>query len=169
MATAVMTVTFVVRGGFVLLGQHKRGHLVGRWNGFGGRVDANQDDDITSAAIRELFEESRLTVRRDDMCKAASLTIDSVRIGLVRLHVYVTPVVYGQEQETAEMKPQWFPLGELPYADMWSSDVIWLPRVLEGERLCGELVLDGDDIPVRTQIGPTSQAFLMENDRIVRA
>jgi len=29
------------------------------------------------------------------------------------------------------MKPQWWDILEIPYEQMWESDKIWLPRILE--------------------------------------
>jgi 8-oxo-dGTP diphosphatase len=40
------------------------------------------------------------------------------------------------------MKPQWFPIKDVPYNKMWDDDQYWLPRVLAGEHLQAEFIFD---------------------------
>lgn len=42
------------------------------------------------------------------------------------------------------MQPAWFKLREIPYALMWSGDILWLPRVLAGEKLLAEFMFTPD-------------------------
>lgn len=51
---------------WILLGLKQRGFGMGRWNGFGGKV---QSDDVSPkmAAIRELHEESGLIVNESEV------------------------------------------------------------------------------------------------------
>ncbi|MEK7542897.1 MAG: hypothetical protein AAB503_01145 [Patescibacteria group bacterium] len=32
-------------------------------------------------------------------------------------------------------KPKWFSFDEIPYAEMWPDDALWLPKVLKGEKV----------------------------------
>ncbi len=48
----------------------KRGFGIGKWNGFGGKIEAGET--IEAAAIRELFEESALEVKPADLMKRGS-------------------------------------------------------------------------------------------------
>ena len=50
----------------VLLGLKKRGFGVGKWNGFGGKVEAT-DASIVAAAAREVLEEANVHVRSEDL------------------------------------------------------------------------------------------------------
>lgn len=50
----------------VLLGEKKRGFGMGKWNGFGGKVDPG-DASIVAAAAREIQEEANVTVRERDL------------------------------------------------------------------------------------------------------
>jgi 8-oxo-dGTP diphosphatase len=35
-------------------------------------------------------------------------------------------------------------MDEIPYAEMWADDILWLPRVLAGETVSGYFLFDGD-------------------------
>jgi len=48
--TKLYTLTIIRNNGNILLGMKKRGFGVGRWNGFGGKV--NSDETILEAAKR---------------------------------------------------------------------------------------------------------------------
>ena len=38
----------------------------------------------------------------------------------------------GEAHETEEMDPKWYGIDEIPYAEMWEDDPIWLPGVVAG-------------------------------------
>lgn len=57
----ILTLCMVMKDGKLLLGMKKRGFGMGRWNGFGGKVEAGES--IEEAAKREVFEESGLVAR----------------------------------------------------------------------------------------------------------
>ena len=51
----------------VLLGLKKRGFGKDKWNGFGGKVETENKETIMTSVIRELKEESGLTVQPSDL------------------------------------------------------------------------------------------------------
>ena len=51
----------VASDGRILLGRKRRGMGYGKWNGFGGKIEAGET--MRECAARELFEECGLTVR----------------------------------------------------------------------------------------------------------
>ena len=63
----------------------------------------------------------------------------------MEVHFYFCYKWEGEPEETEEMRPQWYNLDKLPYEKMWSDDIHWLPRVLKGERLEGELYFNEDN------------------------
>jgi 8-oxo-dGTP diphosphatase / 2-hydroxy-dATP diphosphatase len=113
----------------------KRGFGEGRWNGTGGKV--REGEAIEAAAIREAQEELGLDIQ--GLAKVAELSFtfphqpdfDQV------VHVYLSDSWSGEPTESDEMRPQWFQADSIPYAEMWSDDVLWLPHVLEGAKLRG--------------------------------
>jgi len=56
-----LTLAFIERDGAVLLGMKKRGFGMGKWNGFGGKVEPS-DASIVAAAAREVCEEANVSV-----------------------------------------------------------------------------------------------------------
>jgi 8-oxo-dGTP pyrophosphatase MutT (NUDIX family) len=147
------TLLFLRRGGKVLLAMKKRGFGEGRWNGVGGKVEA--DESTLEAAIREAQEEIKVTPRNPmhmgtlTFHYAPSLNNSGMH---VRCEVYVCDNWGGKPTETEEMAPQWFPVNELPLGQMWADDRFWLPLVLEGKRVEAAFDFDAAEKVIRHQV-----------------
>ena len=64
----VLTLVFLRDATRVLLGMKKRGFGVGKWNGFGGKVEPGET--VVEAAAREVREECGYCVKTEDLgCK----------------------------------------------------------------------------------------------------
>lgn len=128
----------------LLLGYKKRGFGEGRWNGFGGKVEAGET--ITEGAVRELKEESGINVTEESVHKVADLefTFDGQDI-LMHVHVFLVQSFTGTPVETEEMRPQWFPVDKLPYSLMWPDDSLWVPVVLRGGKVRGTVHFQDHD------------------------
>lgn len=132
----------LVRRGEVCLAMKKRGFGMGKWNGYGGKVQDGES--LREAAAREVREESGVAIDPRDLIPCGDIEF------YFRDHPEFNQCVYlftaarwtGEPQETEEMKPQWFPIGELPFHAMWIGDVTWMPRVLRGKRVSGEFHYD---------------------------
>ena len=57
------------------------------------------------------------------------------------------------KQQSDEFTPIWFDLDEIPYDEMPEDDVIWYPRVLNGETLAGTFRFHGTRL-LDSQIQP---------------
>ena len=59
----------------------------------------------------------------------------------------------GPARESREMRPHWFPVGNLPFDQMWQDSAHWLPPVLEGQgvRACFAFESDNETIAAMTQ------------------
>lgn len=131
----LLTLVIILKDGKVLLGMKKRGFGAGYFNGFGGKVEANET--ILEAAVRELQEESG--VIPVSMEKRGVLTFhfdDNPQPWEV--HVYHVGDYSGEPCETEEMAPTWFSLTDIPYDKMWQDDPIWYPEFLQGRHFKGE-------------------------------
>ncbi len=127
------TLCFLVQGTpphDILLGYKKRGFGAGKYNGFGGKVES--DESIEHAALRELAEETGIHVAEVALRYAAKLTFCvSARPEWDQcVHVFMIQDWPGDPIESEEMRPQWFPVDQIPFAQMWKDDAYWLPRVL---------------------------------------
>ena len=61
----VLTLVLLREANRVLLGMKKRGFGVGKWNGFGGKLE--QGETVLEAAAREVREECGFTVNTSDL------------------------------------------------------------------------------------------------------
>ena len=151
----------------ILLGRKKRGFGADKYNGFGGKLEAGES--FRDCAIRELFEESGLQGRPEDLeCVAAfdfqfpfdeSLT----HVG----YVYFLRTFTGNVEETDEMEPHWLTIDEIPYEHMWDGDRQWLPMLLEGKKLKGPIVFGRDNSTV-DKMDLTTVDIVLESEHLAR-
>jgi 8-oxo-dGTP diphosphatase len=119
----------------VLLGLKKRGFGQGKYTGFGGKVAP--DESVAAAAVRELAEESGLTVRQADLQPLGAVTFcfPTQPDWTQRMYIFLVRRWSGLAHESEEMAPTWFAIDQLPYNQMWQDAHYWLPLVLAGRRL----------------------------------
>lgn len=119
----------------------KRGFGEGKWNGVGGKP--NPDESIEDAAIRETFEE--IGVKPAKLKHRAVLNFyfpEENKEWNQQVMVYMVDVWEGEPSESEEMAPKWFNHKEIPYESMWSDDIHWLPKVLEGQFVTADFYFD---------------------------
>ena len=140
----VLTLAVVHTDTHVLLGMKKRGYGEGRWNGFGGKVEAGET--VEQAARRELREEAGLDAQA--VRKAGVLTFETAGDPvLLEVHVYAVTAFSGEPCETEEMRPRWFRHVDVPFGEMWADDKYWLPMLLRGREFDGRFYfLDNDHL-----------------------
>ncbi len=132
----------------ILLGLKKAGFAVGKWNGFGGKLEPGESP--VDAAARELYEEVSIRVDKFDLAPAANLDFvfpNSPEWDQV-VHVFVATLWKGEPVESVEMLPRWFKTAELPWEQMWQDDRHWLPLVLAGKRVRGRFVFAADNASI---------------------
>ncbi|MDB5254504.1 MAG: hydrolase [Parcubacteria group bacterium] len=127
------TLIFCVKEDQILLAMKKRGFGSGKWNGYGGKVE--ETENISSAAVRELKEESNLIAEEKDLKQVAVVNFYFDGEHKFECHVFLLKEWNGDAEETEEMNPKWFPKNELPYSEMWVADAKWLPIVLENKQI----------------------------------
>lgn len=121
------TLCFLLAEDRVLLGMKKRGLGVGKWNGFGGKVELGED--VVQTAVREIHEEAGITVAAADLTRIAWLTFHMPTWEML-VHVFVARQWQGEPRESEEMEPRWFDVADIPYDQMWADDAYWLPWLL---------------------------------------
>jgi 8-oxo-dGTP diphosphatase len=131
----------------ILLGLKKRGFGANKLNGYGGKV--HEGEDPKAAAIRELEEESGIIARDDDVHQVALLRFYFDKEPIFECSVYLTHVWQNEPVETEEMRPEWYPTSHLPFEDMWAADHLWLPLLLNGEKIEAEVNFNADGSEVK--------------------
>ncbi|KAK7022015.1 Nudix (Nucleoside diphosphate linked moiety X)-type motif 1 [Halocaridina rubra] len=138
------TLTLIRSGNKVLLGFKKRGFGQGKWNAFGGKVEKGES--LEEAAIREVHEESGIEIVGGvEKVGELEFTFEG-ESNLMDVHVFAAKSFKGEPVETEEMRPQWFPIEDLPYSQMWPDDYLWYPIILKGGKFRGAFHFQGHDI-----------------------
>ncbi|RXG53954.1 7,8-dihydro-8-oxoguanine triphosphatase [Armadillidium vulgare] len=137
----------------ILLGYKKRGFGKGKWNGFGGKLE--KDEDPVVAAIREMNEECEVQLEKDDLEKIGLLEfIIAGQPILMEVHIFKAHRYTGMPTESDEMIPKWFNIKDLPYESMWPDDLIWYPLMFENKKFKGEVHLSEDEKIIYNSIKP---------------
>jgi ADP-ribose pyrophosphatase YjhB (NUDIX family) len=125
----------------------KRGFGAGKWNGYGGKLEESETP--RAAAARELKEESSLITDGKDLEQVALVTFYFDDKPAFECYVFTTHHWEGQPIETEEMRPQWYPTSELPFAEMWAGDTKWVPLILEGKKIKAKVKFNTDGSMVK--------------------
>ena len=136
--TAVLT--FIRRGGELLLIEKKRGLGAGKVNAPGGRIEAGETAE--QAAVRETREEVGLTPL--GLRPAGRLDFAFTDGYSLCCHVFTADGFEGTMTETDEAAPFWCAESAIPYDRMWADDRLWLPLMLAGRAFEGQFIFDGD-------------------------
>jgi 8-oxo-dGTP diphosphatase/2-hydroxy-dATP diphosphatase len=134
-----LTLTIVYKDKKVLLGLKKRGFGVGRWNGFGGKIEDGET--ITEAAARELQEESGIVAHKLEKMGILDFEFENDP-KILQVHIFCVTEFEQEPVETEEMKPQWFDTDKIPFDAMWSDDIHWMPYLLDGKKFEGKFLFD---------------------------
>lgn len=140
--TRLFTLAFIITDTHILLGLKKQGFGIGKWNGFGGKVE--ESEDIKEAARRELFEEAGVDAKNlQEVGLLHFAWKDTPALpDVFEVHVFCTDKFEGKVEESEEMRPQWFAHSEIPFGNMWKDDAQWLPLLLQGKNFRGAFMFD---------------------------
>lgn len=138
-----LTLCFCMQGEAVLLAKKKTGLGAGKWNGYGGKVEPGEN--IKDATIRELYEESGLIAKVENLKQVGRLNLYFEGNLKYQCSVYLLHVWEGTPTESKEMHaPRWYTLYHLPFGELWAADPIWLPLVLNGQSLNASIYFNHD-------------------------
>ncbi len=141
------TLCYCLRNDRVLLGMKKLGFGAGKWNGYGGKVA--EEETPRTAAVRELKEESGLSAPEETLEQVGLVRFYFDGSQLFECHVFLVKEWQGEPRESDEMKPHWFSISELPFAEMWVADGKWVPLILAGKKLEAEVNFNTDGSEVK--------------------
>jgi len=133
----------------ILLGYKKRGFGMGKYDGFGGKLQDGES--VPQAALRELHEESGLIVNPPDLNALGNLTFifPYKPAWDQEVHLFVAQKWQGTPAESEEMRPEWFTLDDLPFDHMWDDSHFWIPYLLRRQHIQGTFVLNQDNETVK--------------------
>jgi 8-oxo-dGTP diphosphatase len=134
------TLCFIRQGDRVLMIRKKRGLGAGKINGVGGKLEPAETE--LAGIQREALEELRITLI--DPEARARLHFQFQDGYSLRCTVYVATRFEGEPQATPEADPLWFDINDLPFAEMWEDDRLWLSQLLNGQRFQGYFLFDGE-------------------------
>ena len=141
------TLCYLILDGRVLLAMKKRGLGAGKWNGPGGKVEKGETTE--DACRRETYEETGVTVGQLENRGVIEFAFEGKPEWDSRCTVFVTSDISGEPIETEEMRPQWYALDDVPLADMWEDDAVWLMGVLRGGFVRKRCYFSGDGALIR--------------------
>lgn len=127
---------------------------VGLMVGWGGKEDEVDCGNSDATALREFQAETKCNIESNNLEKVAVFIIHSPKRGDIDLTYYFLHNCFDipLPQESDEMgEPVIFTEDDLPWNEMWDSDLYILPAVLQGKRLRGELWFDEHDKVINIQ------------------
>lgn len=142
-----MNIIFPIRGDKVLLGIKTRKIGIGKFNGWGGKVESGET--IYEAAARELLKESGLKAKPHDFKKIAEVYFyihkEDKNVNLNYCDIFLVENFTGEPHDTEEMvNPTWFPIQGIPTSKMMIDADLWIPSTLNGNRLIWKIHLNHD-------------------------
>ena len=132
-----LTLALLFRDDKILLAMKKRKFGVGKWNGYGGKLEDGETP--IEGVVREVKEESNLDIPKELFKELGYMDFyfDDKAEWNQRVIVYRVDNFVGEPEETEEMMPKWFPVSEIPWDEMWKGDDQWIPYVVENKHFAG--------------------------------
>lgn len=145
----ILTLCIVHQHLRILLGMKKRGFGAGRWNGFGGKVQAGET--IEQAAKREILEEAGIVVNKMEKVGLIDFEFQG-NPEILEVHVFRANDFEGQPGESEEMSPTWYDVNEIPFEKMWPDDKYWFPLFLAGKKFQAKFLFGEADKVLEMEI-----------------
>lgn len=145
-----VTIVFLVRDDKILLAMKKRGFGEGKWNGVGGKQ--LEGEQIEETAKREAREEVGVEINNLMLVGNLKFYFPEKEEWNQEAHVYLADQWQGEPVETEEMRPKWFDKDKLPLDEMWEADKVWLPEVVTGKQVEGEIDFDSQGKMIRQNL-----------------
>jgi 8-oxo-dGTP pyrophosphatase MutT (NUDIX family) len=142
--TIQATLCLIVKDNKILLLKKSKGLLgQGKWNAPGGKILPNEEPN--ACAVREVFEETRLTIKNPEEVGLLFFYNNSQRLSPIwTVHVFLARQFDGIPIDGREGHLEWFSIDALPFNEMWDDDRHWYTLATEGTRFQGWFYFSGD-------------------------
>lgn len=136
-----VTLCYLIKDNKVLL-QRKSKELFGgeKWNGPGGKIKENENP--LECVKREISEE--IGVKVSNLKNYGLLKFFKADELFMVCNVFVTNEFEGEPKSGIEGVVKWFNFNNMPFKEMWPSDKIWFPLILQGKKIEGNFHYDKD-------------------------
>lgn len=125
------TLCFITYGGddvLLLRGAPDKRIWPNKYNGVGGHVESNED--VYSAALREIEEEAGLAVHNLQLCGVINIPVDAQNKTGILVFVFTAAADARATRQSAEGTLEWVPRDRLAALDLVEDLPTLLPRVL---------------------------------------
>jgi len=103
------------------------------------------NEEPKACAVREVFEETRLTVRNVEQIGLLYFYNNSQRLSPIwTVHAFLARGFEGVPIDGREGRLKWFSIDALPFDEMWEDDQYWYGMALEGTGFEGWFYFSGD-------------------------
>lgn len=135
-------------------------YSLGLYNGYGGKQEVS-DVTIPDTAIRELFDESGVTAKKEDLqrvlCVYFYLMKEGVSIPFMDVSFFLLSTWEGCPVEGKEMgEPMFFEQDALPFTEMMPADKVLFEALFQGEYGVYEVILHGKSVPPSVRLLATN-------------
>ena len=144
-------VGYAIRDGKVLLGLRKKvsnGLGLNLIAGIGGKVGDQPefaDETDYQAMAREMEEERGLVITKFHKAGTVIFLFPNKPSWSQTVTIFVIDEWEGEPQETEAMVPEWYDVNNVPFAQMWEDNSIWLPKILAGEEITAIFMYNEDN------------------------
>ncbi|MCX6752699.1 MAG: NUDIX domain-containing protein [Candidatus Nomurabacteria bacterium] len=136
----ICTLGFLFRNGKIILAQKKRKIGVGKWNGYGGKMEG--EESRIDCLIRETLDECGVVLQKEDCNELGYIDFfleDRKKLNQ-RVFIYRVNNFSGEPKESEEMgEPREFNVNELPYNEMMAGDDKFMTFVIKIRKFRGEI------------------------------
>ena len=112
----------------------------GKWNGLGGKFEPGETSD--ECVIREIYEESGLSIRNPKMC--GLLMFPAFKGNDWYVFVFTSNEFSGELTDSPEGELKWTPDEKILDLNLWESDPIFMPWIQERKFLSAKFEYEGD-------------------------
>jgi len=117
----------------ILLAYHTMGDYAGSYTGFLGEV--RDDESAAATSMRIAREQSGIDLVGPQL--RAIFRFSSADWETVDEYEYYVESYAGSPRESAEVRPEWFGIDDIPFTQMPADDALWYPGFLNGVRQRG--------------------------------